>query len=574
MGPSTDHRATRPWHDHYDPGVPSSLTYPETTLDALLRSTAARYPDHVAISFYGRTLSYRMLDRLVDRLAHGLREMRLRPGDRVALFMPNCPQTVIAYYAVWRSGGVVVPVNPLYTGAELHRQVEDAGASMIVALSVLYPKVDAPVPGVQRVIVTNIKEYFPWWLRLAFTLTKERQGGHRLHRPLAEGTVTFSATLAAGSDDPAPSQSRPDDPAALVYTGGTTGIPKGAILTHRNLVVNASQVGYWATGLDEGEEVVLTALPLAHSYAMTVCMNLSVLRGWAQVLVPDPRDLEHLLDQVERHRVTVLPGVPTLYSAVNSHPGVQMGRIDLSSIEVCISGAAGLPSEVQAEFQRITGGKLVEGYGLTEASPVTHANPIGSGGRVGTIGLPLADTDSKIVDVESETMPVPPGSPGILCISGPQVMKGYWNRPEETEATLRRDREGRVWLHTGDVAEMSPDGYFKIIDRQKDMILAAGGINVYPREIEDELFAHPKVLQAAVIGIPVGGVDQRAKGFLVLRPGESATEEELIAYLRERLAPFKVPQAIEFRDQLPMAFTGKVLRRILAEEERAAHPAR
>jgi long-chain acyl-CoA synthetase len=554
--------------------VPSSLTYPETTLDALLRSTAARYPDHVAISFYGRTLSYRMLDRLVDRLAHGLREMRLRPGDRVALFMPNCPQTVIAYYAVWRSGGVVVPVNPLYTGAELHRQVEDAGASMIVALSVLYPKVDAPVPGVQRVIVTNIKEYFPWWLRLAFTLTKERQGGHRLHRPLAEGTVTFSATLAAGSDDPAPSQSRPDDPAALVYTGGTTGIPKGAILTHRNLVVNASQVGYWATGLDEGEEVVLTALPLAHSYAMTVCMNLSVLRGWAQVLVPDPRDLEHLLDQVERHRVTVLPGVPTLYSAVNSHPGVQMGRIDLSSIEVCISGAAGLPSEVQAEFQRITGGKLVEGYGLTEASPVTHANPIGSGGRVGTIGLPLADTDSKIVDVESETMPVPPGSPGILCISGPQVMKGYWNRPEETEATLRRDREGRVWLHTGDVAEMSPDGYFKIIDRQKDMILAAGGINVYPREIEDELFAHPKVLQAAVIGIPVGGVDQRAKGFLVLRPGESATEEELIAYLRERLAPFKVPQAIEFRDQLPMAFTGKVLRRILVEEERAAHPAR
>jgi long-chain acyl-CoA synthetase len=574
MGPSTDIRATRPWHDHYDTGVPSSLAYPETTLDELLRSTAARYPDHVAISFYGRKLSYRMLDRIVDRLAHGLRELGLSQGDRVALFMPNCPQAVITYYAVWRSGGVVVPVNPLYTGAELHRQVEDAGASMIVVLSMLYPKVDGPVPGVARVIVTNIKEYFPWWLRLAFTLTKERQGGHRLRRPLDEGTVTFAAALAAGRDDPILSQSRPDDPAALVYTGGTTGIPKGAILTHRNLVVNADQVAHWATGLDEGEEVVMTALPLAHSYAMTVCMNLSVLRGWTQVLVPDPRDLEHLLDQVQRYRVTVLPGVPTLYSAINNHPEVQAGRIDLSSIEVCISGAAGLPREVQAEFQRITGGKLVEGYGLTEASPVTHANPIGSGGRIGTIGFPLPDTDCKIVDVESETVPIPPGSPGILCISGPQVMKGYWNRPEETEATLRRDREGRVWLHTGDVAEMSADGYFKIIDRQKDMILAGGGINVYPREIEDELFAHPKVLQAAVIGIPVGGVDQRAKAFIVLRPGESATQDEIIDYLRERLAPFKVPQAIEFRNELPMAFTGKVLRRILAEEERAGHPGR
>lgn len=315
----------------------------------------------------------------------------------------------------------------------------------------------------------------------------------------------------------------------------------------------------------------MAALPLTHTYAMTVCMNVSVLRGWTQVLVPDPRDLSFLLKQVESNRVTFLPGVPTLYSAINNHPGVRDKRIDLSSIEVCISGAAGLPTEVQAEFQRVTGGRLVEGYGLTEASPVTHGNPVGSGGRIGTIGVPLPDTDCKIVDVESETIEVPPGSPGILCISGPQVMKGYWNRPEETESTLRRDREGRLWLHTGDVAEMTDDGYFRIIDRQKDMILAAGGYNVYPREIEEELFAHPKVLQAAVIGIPVGGLDQRGKAFLVLRQGETATEEEIIEYLQGRLAPFKVPKAVEFRDELPLAFTGKVLRRVLAEEERGSH---
>ncbi|MEX1091893.1 MAG: long-chain fatty acid--CoA ligase [Acidimicrobiia bacterium] len=571
MGSSADIRATRPWHDQYDPDVSTSLTYLETTLDALLRRTAGTYPEHAAISFYGRTLGYKMLDQLVDRLANGLQELGLRPGDRVALFLPNCPQAVITYYAVWRSGGVVVPVNPLYTAPELRRQVEDSGASMIVVLSLLYPRVDVSMPGLRQVIVTNIKDYFPWWLRIAFTLSKERRSGHHLRRPLDEGTVTFSAVLAKGGADAARSRSRPDDPAAFLYTGGTTGIPKGAILTHRNLVVNAQQVGHWATGLDDGEEVLMAALPLTHTYAMTVCMNLSVLRGWTQVLVPDPRDLSFLLEQVERHRVTVLPGVPTLYSAINNHPGVREGRIDLSSIEVCISGAAGLPTEVQAEFQRITGGRLVEGYGLTEASPVTHGNPVGSGGRIGTIGVPLPDTDCKIVDVESETIKVRPGSPGILCISGPQVMKGYWNRPEETESTLRRDREGRLWLHTGDVAEMSDDGYFRIIDRQKDMILAAGGFNVYPREIEEELFAHPKVLQAAVIGIPVGGIDQRGKAFLVLRKGETATEEEMIEYLKGRLAPFKVPKAVEFRDELPLAFTGKVLRRVLAEEERGSH---
>ncbi len=559
---------SRPWHAAYDPGVPTTLEYPETTLDGLLRTSASKNPDDPAIHFFGRTIDYRTLDTLVDRASHGLHGLGVTHGDRVAVFMPNCPQAVITYHAIWRAGGIAVPVNPLYTAVELQRQIADSGASILIALSGFQDRLGLEMPTLRHIVLTGIKEYFPPVLRFLFTLTQEKKGGHRIKRPLDDRTLTFDDLLKRGSDEPVDSPADQTDPAALFYTGGTTGLPKAAVLTHRNMVVNASQVAVWAVGLDPGAEVMMTALPLSHSYAMTVCMNVSVMQGWAQVLVPDPRDLKRLLENVEKHRVTVLPGVPTLYAAINERPEVKSGQIDLSSVEVCISGAAGLPPEVQAEFERVTGGRLVEGYGLTEASPVTHANPIGSGDRVGTIGLPVPDTDCKIVDVESETITLEPGQAGILCISGPQVMKEYWNRPEETDATLRRDREGKVWLHTGDVAEMSTDGYFRIIDRQKDMILASGGLNVYPREIEDELYTHPAVYQAAVIGVPVGGINQRAKGFVVLRPGHAATEEELITYLQGRLARFKVPKSIEFRDELPLAFTGKVLRRILAEEEK------
>lgn len=565
----TDHSSeARPWLAHYDAQVPVSIPYADTTLDGLLRATAARHGGRPALHFFGASMSYRALDREVDRFAAGLRLLGVEPGERVVVFMPNCPQAVIAYHAVWRLGGVAVPVNPLYTATELSRQVTDAEAAVVVTLSVLRDRVSADLPGVRHVVVGSISDYFPWWLRVAFRFTRAGRR-HRLRRTLMdERTVTFGSLVASAR--PEPSVVEPDGVAVLFYTGGTTGIPKGAILTHRNLVANATQVSAWSTGLDEGDEVMMTALPLAHSYGMTVCMSLAVFQGWAQVLVPDPRDLPRLLSLIDRHRVTVLPGVPTLYAAIAQHPRVREGTVDLSSVEVCISGAAGLPAEVQSEFERVTGGRLVEGYGLTEASPVTHANPIGSGGRIGTIGLPLPDTDCKIVDVGSETVPVASGQPGILCISGPQVMEGYWRRPEETAQTLRHDREGRAWLHTGDVATMDDDGYFRIIDRQKDMILAAGGFNVYPREIEDELYEHPKVLQAAAIGVPVGAVDQRVKAYVVLKPDEQATDEELIAFLRERLAVYKVPRAIEFRDELPMAFTGKVLRRLLAEEEKGA----
>ncbi len=560
----------RPWHSQYDEGVPATLVYPNLTVDELLRETVSQYKEQPALIFFGRKITFGELDRLVDRFAGGLQKLGLRPGGRVAVFMPNCPQLVMSYLAVWRAGGVVVPVNPQYTGAEFERQVKDAGATMAIVLSLMYPRVDAVKDrvGLEHIIVTNIKEYFPPLLRTLFTVAKERKEGHRAQLPSGDQVLTFKHALQLGSDQPVISMSRPDDLAALLYTGGTTGIPKGAMLTHRNLVVNSYQVGSWVTGLKDGKEVMMSALPLTHCFAMTVCMNLSLAKGWAQVLLPDPRDLGRLLNEIQGNEVSVLPGVPTLYAAINHHPEVRAGRFDLRSIRFCISGAAALPAEVQTEFQRITGGRLFEGYGLTEASPVTHGNPPGSGGRIGTIGLPLPDTDCKLVDIETESMPVGTDKPGILCISGPQVMSGYWNRPEETGAALRTDPDGRVWLHTGDVAEMSADGYFRIIDRKKDLILASGGLNVYPREIEDVLFEHPKVLQAAVIGVPIGGMNQRAKAFVVLKKGETATEDEILGYLRNLMAPFKVPKSVEFRDELPLAFTGKVLRRVLAEQEK------
>ena len=352
-----------------------------------------------------------------------------------------------------------------------------------------------------------------------------------------------------------------------MYTGGTTGTPKGAMLSHRNLVANSRQGQAWSTGLVEAGEIMLTALPLTHSYAMTVCMNHSIDRGYTQVIVPDPRDIEGLLKVIDRYRPTLVPGVPALYAALANHPAVQKRKYDLTSIKQCMSGAAGLPPEVQRRFQEVTGGRLVEGYGLSEASPVTHANPLAGQDRIGTIGIPFPDTDCRIVDEETETRILGPGERGVLCISGPQVMLGYWNRPDETAATLVADADGTIWLHTGDVAVMDEDGFFHIVDRKKDLILAGGGLNVYPREIEDVLYQHPAVAEAAVIGVPPNSPDQRVKAFVVLRPDTPATEEEIIEFCRGQLARFKVPKFVEFREVLPRTFVGKVLRRELSAEE-------
>jgi long-chain acyl-CoA synthetase len=561
--------AARPWLARYDPGVPATIEYPALRLDEILRRTARRHPDRGALVFFGRETSYRALDEAVERVAGGLRRLGLESGERVALFMPNCPQLVIGFYATWRAGCVAVPVNPRAIGHELGRYLSDSGAAAAIILDRLQPALEgATCPSTLRhLVVADVADALPLPLRVGAWLM---QRGRRVDR-VSGGwpEVVRFRDLALNRGELVPSAVGPDGTAALLYTGGTTGLPKAAVLTHRNVVANACQIGAWASGLDDGAEVMLSALPLAHGYAMTSCMNVSVLRGWTQVLVPDPRDIGRLLDEIERWRVTVFPGVPTLYAAISAHPSVISGRRNLRSIEACISGAAALPSGVQAEFERLTGGRLVEGYGLSEASPATHCNPLAHGTLGDGIGLPLPDTECRLVDVETESRVVGPGQPGVLCISGPQVMATYWQRPDDTAQVLRRDDDGRAWLHTGDIAEMSPDGYFRIVDRKKDIIVAAGGLKVFPTEIEDVLSTHPAVSQAAVIGVPVGGSDQRAKAFVVLREGANRDARELLDFLRDRLAAYKLPKVIEFRDELPLAFTGKVLRRVLAAEERA-----
>ncbi len=561
----------RPWLRHYDHGVSATIEYPKLTMAGILRRTALRYPERPALIFFGRRTLFRDLDERVTRLASALRTLGLRPGDRVALFLPNCPQLIESFYAVWRAGCVAIPVNPHATGAELARELFDSEAAGIVALDRLWlrlPAVTLP-PTLRRIVLADITDDLPLTLRVGARLAQQVSSPPLPARTGPE-PVRLTALVTERGHETDDAGTKTSDPAVLLYTGGTTGLPKAAVLTNGNLVANACQLGAWAAGLHDGAEVMLSALPLVHGYAMTACMNVAVLRGWTQVLLPDPRDLDQLLEAIERQRVTVFPGVPTLYAALCGHADVRSGKRDLRSIEACISGAASLPTGIQDEFERVTDGRLVEGYGLTEASPATHCNPLSGRGRSGTIGLPLPDTDCRLVDPETETRPVGLGEHGVLCVSGPQVMAGYWNRPDDSEQTLRRDETGRVWLHTGDIATMDADGYFRIVDRKKDVIVAAGGLKVYPNEIENVLSTHAAVRQAAVIGVPPGGADQRVKAFVVLREGESAAAEELLAFLRTRLAPYKMPKTIEVRDELPQAFTGKVLRRVLADEERAA----
>jgi long-chain acyl-CoA synthetase len=572
----------RVWHQHYDSVVPVSIDYPPDSADQFLRKSAEKYPNNVALIFGGLApvlgeqhskMTYHELDVLVDRFAAGLQKLGLQKGDRVAIYMPNCPQYVIAYYGTLRAGGIVVPSNPLYVAREIEHQFNNSEATYAIVLSLLYPKVKQvrANTSLKHVIVTNIKEYFPGLLKMLFTLAKEKKDGHRVDISADANTSWFQEVLATAPATPQPVEITPDDTAVLMYTGGTTGVPKGAQLTHKNVVANALQAAAWllggGTGI-EGGEVMLTALPATHSYSMTVCMNLSVFHGHTQIIIPNPREIQHLLSVINIHRPTLFPGVPTLYTVINNNSSVKAGKYDLKSINACISGAAGLPVEVQQEFQRITGGKLVEGYGLSEATPVTHCNPLGSGGRIGTIGVPLPDTEAKVVDIETEEKDLGPNEAGVLCIHGPQVMKGYWHMPTETANVLRKHADGKVWLHTGDIAEMTEDGYFRIVDRKKDMILASGGFNVYPRDIEERVYEHPKVLEAAAIGVPVGSTNQRAKVFVVLKEGETATRKEIIEWCKEGLAQYKVPRYVEFRDELPKTMVGKILRLQLMDEER------
>jgi long-chain acyl-CoA synthetase len=565
-------RETKPWLQFYDEGIPASLDYPQVPLDRLLAESAAKHPEHPAIIFgaavgsrvMDKALSYRQLDDAVNRFAAAMQKLGVKKGDRVAMFMPNCPQLVIAYYGTMRAGGIAVPSNFMYTAAEMEHQLNDAGAEIVVTLSSFYKRIHG-IRGntrLRHVIVTNIKEYFPPLLRLLFTVAKEKKEGHRVELA-SEDDIWFQSLLSESALEPMPVEVGFDDTACLIYTGGTTGVPKGAQLTHRNVVSNAVAGGYWSHSR-EAQEVTIGALPFFHSYGMTAAMNMTIATACTMVLIPDPRDVLHVMGSISRHKATFYMAVPTSYVRINTDP--QVKEYDLSSIRVCLSGAAPLPLEVQERFQALTGSKLVEAYGLTESSPATHVNPLDRN-KIGTIGVPWPDTDARIVDIDTGEEDLPQGDIGELIIQGPQVMKGYWRQPTETANMLREHPSlgPGPWLHSGDIARMDEEGYFQIVDRKKDMIIC-GGFNVYPRDIEDVLYQHPAVHLVGVAGIPDEYRGETVKAFVVLKEGMTATEEEIIAFCREHLAKYKVPTSVEFRPELPLSALGTVLRRELVSQ--------
>lgn len=557
----------RPWTRFYDPGVPEKVDDPTHPLHDYLTQSARKFPDNTAVIYFDRTMTYRELDEAATRFAAVLQSLGIRKGDRVALYLPNTPQYLIGYFGILRAGGVVVPTNPQYVPRELEYQLNDSGARVILTLSLFFNKVQEvrARTSLEHVIVTNVKEYFPPVTRLLFTLFKEKKDGHRVDITGLSNTYWFQDLLRAKStSDFAPVEVGTDDLAVLGYTGGTTGVPKGAMLTHGNLVSNVKQMRAWLCDRKDGEEIVMGALPFFHSYGQTVVMNLAIASAAAIICIPNPRELDRVLAAIHKHKPTLMPGVPTLYTAINNHPN--LSKYSLKSIRVCNSGAGALPPEVQKAFETLTGAKIVEGYGLTEASPVTHSNPLFGRRKIGSIGLPFPSTEVKLIDIETG-QEVGPGEEGEIIIRGPQVMKGYWQRPEETAATLRDLGDGKgPWLFTGDIGKMDEEGYFYIVDRKKDMIKTSG-FNVYPREVEDVLYEHPAVLEAAVIGVPDEHRMEAVKAYVVLRPGHTATEQEIREFCRQRLTGYKVPRSIEFRDELPKSMVGKILRRVLAEEE-------
>src|SRR5262245_36627600 len=552
----------RPWLAHYDPGVPHTIDVPPIALPELLAAAAREFPAAPAILFYGAALSYAELERLASRFAAGLLRAGVVPGERIVLVLPNTPQAVICYYGAVRAGATVVLTNPLHEAGALIRQVQDAQVSSIVALSMFHPLVAQAQALVrfERVIFTNLKEYLPSAQRRLFALLRQEREGHRVPAAEARRALWLAHMLENSDQAPLP-RLDPDQPAVLLYTGGTTGEAKGVLHAHRSLVANALQTSAWIPGTQRGRERVLCALPFSHAYGMTTCMNLAVALAAAMILLPT-FETQNVLHAIRRERPTIFPGVPPMYAAINEVKNARSYGLD--SLRACISGAAPLPIEIQEGFERITKAQLVEGYGLTEAGPVTHANPLRGPDRYGFIGLPLPATDAKIVDLATGAE-VPPGQLGELLVRGPQVMWGYWNRPAETAEVLAPDG----WLRTGDVARMDADGFFQVIERKKEMIVA-GPYNIYPRDVEEVLYEHPKVLEAAVAGVPQaeGGAEVRA--FVVLRRGERATAEEILQFLHERISSYKLPRVVEFREALPRSFIGKVLRRALVEGQAEA----
>lgn len=553
--------AQKPWLRFYQPNVPLDIEVTDERLSDYVKNAARDFPHNPAIIFYGNRISYKELNEQVERFAAGLWDIGVRKGDRVALLLPNCPQFVIAFYAAQRIGAIVVACNPTYTDKELTHLVVDSAPKVMVTISVLYKLAEKvrELVEIPHLIVGAVKDYFPPALQVVFTMVKEKKEGHKveLQGPSVHSWQNF---MHASLHKNAPQvEISPDDIALYQYTGGTTGVPKAAMLSHRNLTSNTKMGLSWLGAAEPGKDITLCAIPFFHVYGLTVAMNLSVLSAAAMVLVPRFVPLD-ILKTIERFRPTLFPGVPAMYIALINHP--QVNNFDLSSIEACLSGAAPLPVEVQTKFEKLTGARLIEGFGMTELSPMACATPVFGIRKEGSIGIPMPGISAKIVDVDTGQVDLPIGEIGELVISGPNVMQGYYNRPEETGKTIHNG-----WLYTGDIARMDEDGYLYIVDRKKDMILS-NGFNVYPRDVEEVLYQHPAVKECVVIGAPNERGDETVKAFIVLKDDVTATEQEIMDFAKQSLTSYKAPRKVEFRESLPKTLIGKHLRRVLVEEEK------
>ncbi|MBS4173758.1 long-chain-fatty-acid--CoA ligase [Bacillus sp. FJAT-49736] len=553
----------KPWLSQYPPEIPKTLQLEEKPVHAYLTEAARNYAEKTAIHFMGKELTYKEVYESSLKLASYLRKIGITKGDRVAIMLPNGPQSVISYYGILYAGAIVVQTNPLYTERELEYQMEDSGAKAIITLDILFPRVTkvAAKTSLNDIIVTAVKDYLPFPKNMVYPFIQKKQTGIVVKVEHNGNHHLLKKILAETELEPAQKDSAFDfenDLALLQYTGGTTGFPKGVMLTHKNLVANATMCDAWLYKAKKGDEVVLGLLPFFHVYGMTAVLILSVMQGYKMVLLPK-FDTVTTLKTIQKQRPTLFPGAPTIYIGLLNHPDIQ--KYDLSSIDSCISGSAPLPVDVQQRFEKVTGGKLVEGYGLTESSPVTHANFVWDKRVKGSIGVPWPDTDSAILSLETGDI-LSPGEIGEIAVKGPQVMKGYWNRPEETEQVLK---DG--WLLTGDLGYMDEEGYFYVVDRKKDMIIA-GGYNIYPREVEEILYEHPDVQEAVVAGVPDPYRGETVKAYVVLKENATVTEDELNTFTRKYLAAYKIPRIYEFRKELPKTAVGKILRRTLVEEER------
>ncbi|GAB3803863.1 long-chain-fatty-acid--CoA ligase [Virgibacillus kimchii] len=550
------------WLKHYPEEIPKSITYDEKPLDAFLKQSAELYKEKKALHFMGKDMTFAELYAQAKKAANFMQAHGLKKGDRVAIMLPNCPQAVISYYGTLMAGGIVVQTNPLYTERELEYQLKDSGASFIVCLDILLPRVSKvrDQTDIEHTIVTGIKDYLPFPKNLIYPFIQKKQYNMVVKVEQSEDTHVWQKMIENTPEDYTPVDVDPqEDLALLQYTGGTTGNPKGVMLTHYNLVANVQMADAWLFEKSDTQDVVLGVLPFFHVYGMTTVMNLSIMNGAKMVLVPK-FDVQEVLKTIHKQKPTLFPGAPTIYIGIINHPDVE--KFDLSSIRACISGSAPLPIEVQQQFESMTGGKLVEGYGLTETSPVTHANFVWGGEKVnGSIGVPWPDTEAKIYNMENDEEAAV-GEVGEIVVKGPQIMKGYWNNEEETVNVLK---DG--WFFTGDIGYMDEEGYFYVVDRKKDMIIA-GGYNIYPREVEEVLYEHEGIAEAVVAGIPDPYRGETVKAYVVVKEGYQLTEDELNEYCRKNLAAFKVPRLYDFRDELPKTAVGKILRRQLVDEEK------